>query len=656
MRTFVAALLCLLVGCSAESPDPARPGGLSKSHIAEGSAAVQPLAPGDGPAEVKAAATATGGTARAVGDPCTTDGQCAGGKCLRISGQAQRYCTQSCASDACPEDATCYAFSVGRYCLKECKTSAQCHAWQVCDGDHTCWPGGKAIDGGHPGAELAEPCDTDGHCKGGVCLRDVAGTGYCTSPCAAGCGDDAICWNFSSGGSYCLKSCTGSAQCNPWMICDQDYTCWPGDNPVDESEDPPVEPDPVEPEPEVPEGSAIGESCGAAADCRDPGGYCYPESIDGTSTGFLDGYCLVNQCQPGTCPEGSVCKPIYVGGATACVARCAEHADCRDDEGYGCVAWNGDKVCWPRCSATGCPDGYACNGNTCVPAPTTPEAPPSTGNVCDSLPPKHCEGSASWCGELLPFEPDEGPGYVDYPLNGESWNHQYRSYARRDLIMLVKWAAAWVECHGKSWEGGNGHPLGLGDMSEANGAIPGTSDGDPGHPPGTHVNGRDMDIAYYQKTGPNNHLRPVCPHNWQNHCTGQPDNLDVWRSALFIGALLSSERTRVVGVDGKIGPLIENALDELADLGVLPPDDGGAQGNLAYETVNHGNGWYYFHHHHLHVSLWGWSGKPSFTPGVQCLTPECGQVEGAAKGVHGCVHDEPSAVPEPIALPPVRTL
>jgi hypothetical protein len=244
---------------------------------------------------------------------------------------------------------------------------------------------------------------------------------------------------------------------------------------------------------------------------------------------------------------------------------------------------------------------------------------------------------------LLPFEPDEGPGYIDYPLNGETWNNQYRSYARRDLIMLIKWAAAWVECQAKDWPGGNGHPLGLGDMSEADGDIPGSSQGDPDHPNGTHVNGRDMDIAYYQQTGPNNYLRPVCPYGGQYHCTGAPDNLDVMRSALFIGALLSSTRTRVIGVDGKIGPLIKAALSELKSQGHLPPDDSGANASLAYETVNNGNGWYYHHHHHLHVSLWGGSYKPGVTIGPQCLTSNCSWDNGAAKQPHGCRVD-----PEPL--------
>ena len=59
----------------------------------------------------------------------------------------------------------------------------------------------------------------------------------------------------------------------------------------------------------------------------------------------------------------------------------------------------------------------------------------------------------------------------------------------------------------------------------------------PGHPPGTHVNGFDMDIAYYQLFGTDNKLRSVCDHVQngadQYRCISEPDNFDVWRTALF---------------------------------------------------------------------------------------------------------------------------
>ena len=109
----------------------------------------------------------------------------------------------------------------------------------------------------------------------------------------------------------------------------------------------------------------------------------------------------------------------------------------------------------------------------------------------------------------------------------------------------------------QTWEFGGGHLLGLGDMSEANGDIPGTREGQPGHPEGTHVNGHDMDIAYYQLTGDDNHLRAVCEHYQGGqdayHCTSEPVNFDLWRTALFLAKMHDNPRLRVIGVDGKLG-------------------------------------------------------------------------------------------------------
>ena len=97
-------------------------------------------------------------------------------------------------------------------------------------------------------------------------------------------------------------------------------------------------------------------------------------------------------------------------------------------------------------------------------------------------------------------------------------------------------------------------------------------------------------------------LSPVCEHRvngeTQYHCVEEPSILDVWRSALFIGHLHASNQLRVIGVDGKIGPLVESAMDQLCDTGWL--DNAACRGGrqLAYETTDQGRGWFYFHHHH----------------------------------------------------------
>jgi hypothetical protein len=228
------------------------------------------------------------------------------------------------------------------------------------------------------------------------------------------------------------------------------------------------------------------------------------------------------------------------------------------------------------------------------------------GPGCYNLPSLYCMGSAEYCSELVPFEPEIDIAYINYPQMYESWENQFRSYLGRDLMLLIKYASSKLQCKTEGWDFGNFAPLGLGDMSEADGSIPGTSIGMPGHPPGTHLNGRDIDVAYYQLYSPDNLLRAVCDHyeNFMeaNHCTGEPYTLDVWRTALFVSFLAEHPRLRVIGVDGKVGPVLEDALDELVLAGWI---DANLRDNipLKYEETDGGLGWYLNHHHHIHISM-----------------------------------------------------
>jgi len=234
------------------------------------------------------------------------------------------------------------------------------------------------------------------------------------------------------------------------------------------------------------------------------------------------------------------------------------------------------------------------------------------GITCD-LPEMVC---TSDCSELIQFDPTNNPadpdydpllGYIDYPENYETWDNQYRSWLRRDLVMLIQYTAAKVACLTEEWPSsfGNGEPVGLIDMSEEDGSIPGTSDGSPGHPEGTHTNGTDIDIAYYQNGTSDNRARPVCEHQVDGqeayHCTAPPHLLDPWRTALFIATLNESSHLRVVGCDGRVGPMVVSAITTLCQEGWI---DSSACNSvpITYEEEDLGYGWYYFHHHHFHVS------------------------------------------------------
>lgn len=233
--------------------------------------------------------------------------------------------------------------------------------------------------------------------------------------------------------------------------------------------------------------------------------------------------------------------------------------------------------------------------------------------TCNDLPPLECVGDDTYCSALVPFEPVLGAGYSNDPANGETWENQYRSYLRRDLMMAIQYAAAKVYCETEGWDDSPLAILGLGDMSEADGSIPGTSIGYPAHPMGTHQGGNDIDVAYYQGGAAGARLeaaassmRPVCKHSefgiFVYHCTEKPRLLDAWRTALFIASLAEHPLLRVIGVDGQVGPVIEAALDQLVQAGWV---DVRLRSEIpfTYETVDEGMGWYLYHYHHMHISM-----------------------------------------------------
>jgi len=345
--------------------------------------------------------------------------------------------------------------------------------------------------------------------------------------------------------------------------------------------------------------------------CDDQEGTWEIHSVDCASTG--------EQCTYDTEFESMYCV----------LPPCTDNSSCASGE--ECV--NGACV-MPPCTANSCPNGQVCVNEKCINDPG-PGPGPGPGPTCSNLPPIQCTLGATECGKLVPFDPDNNPadaaydpmlGYIDYPANGETWANQYRSYIRRDLMMLIKYATAFVACKAKDWTSGNGKPLGLIDMSESNGAIPGTSINQPGHPTGTHTNGFDIDVAYYQNGTADNKAREVCDHYTngveQYHCTATPHLLDVWRNALFIGALHSHPNLRVMGCDGKVGPMVEPAITKLCADGWLS-GTACTKLKLAYEETNQGYGWFQFHHHHMHVSF----SKPSYTSTLhsktECLVQGC---------------------------------
>ena len=136
-------------------------------------------------------------------------------------------------------------------------------------------------------------------------------------------------------------------------------------------------------------------------------------------------------------------------------------------------------------------------------------------------------------------------------------------------------------------------------MSEDDGDTPGRMENQLRHPEGTHVQGNDIDLAYYQ-TGDDNLGRSVCPEDGY-FCTSEPDILDAERTVFFMSKLAESQHLRVIGVDPMIAEALKEAANEMHDDGKI---DSSARSYFFNGSMAYGDGWP-FHQHHMHFS-WNW--------------------------------------------------
>jgi hypothetical protein len=226
------------------------------------------------------------------------------------------------------------------------------------------------------------------------------------------------------------------------------------------------------------------------------------------------------------------------------------------------------------------------------------------------LPPIHCPDwhcTGLECATLIQM-----PGPIEISEAGDAgyfiWGGLasfYRRWVRRDVGMLISYAAC--EVHRQFPDAA---PLGLGDMSEENGAIPGTSKGKPAHPEGTHTDGYDMDTAYYQTDG-TNELQSVCgdgsdtnnnntpgKYNDGRFCTTAVNIVNWPQQVYFFAKLFESDQTRGVGIDQMLVSDLGAELKRQHEVGLIT--------DKIYDDCNHkiawgaAGGWeYHFHHAHL---------------------------------------------------------
>ena len=375
-------------------------------------------------------------------------------------------------------------------------------------------------------------------------------------------------------------------------------------------------------------GRSFGQKCGGSWGNCSSGLMCVLFNEGGTKEGYCTAECSTSKTCPAS-PSGAQCAfKLSSSGKTICGFLCSASATkcpaglactysakggyhyCTTDPPAKCG--NNKRELAEECDGTDVNNisckalGYSGGALKCTPGCKLDKSSCSGKSSCGNLPPRDCTGGNAHCSKLVLFAPTQGTGYVVTHGNSFSW-------IRQDTMMLVKYAAAAVACMMPG-----SYPLGQGDMSMSNGGTPASS-GQLRHPKGTHDYGRDIDIAYFQKGQANNYLRPVCPHSTSGkeayHCTGSPNILDVPRTTLFIAKLLESSRVRVIGVDGKIGPLLKSQAQQLYSKGMISAAANSRfSSKLAFETTNSNMGWYYFHHHHMHVSTYTSSYSSSAPP------------------------------------------
>lgn len=252
------------------------------------------------------------------------------------------------------------------------------------------------------------------------------------------------------------------------------------------------------------------------------------------------------------------------------------------------------------------------------------------GAVCtDTYSAAECIGQQPGGKGLIPVPFPDTAAAATAPTNNYVWD-TYANYrfARRELAMLVRHAISETS---KAFP--NTNPLGLIDTCQIDGITPGYDVGDPRHPETTHDQGGNMDIAYFQ-TGQDNRARIVCNDGAQHadgFCTPAAKTshtVDLPRQAFFMAKLFASPRTRVIGVDQVLAPLIGDAAKVLAALPPTDPQHITAQELAKFSSgMAFGGGWP-FHHHHIHLSMQWWGAQTApvidagpISPFIEANTP-----------------------------------
>lgn len=218
------------------------------------------------------------------------------------------------------------------------------------------------------------------------------------------------------------------------------------------------------------------------------------------------------------------------------------------------------------------------------------------------------------CGKLVampgphaPAQAEEADEHGYVLVSGKEYH-----FVRKDLAQLLTWAICEVRVKFPDVT-----PIAVADMSQQDGKTPGVDTGRPRHPTTTHVNGRDIDIAYYQTDGANDY-QIICGDGSDKNNNGQPakfndgyfcttnQNIVDWGPQVwFLAKLIEApNKARVFGVDQMLVKDMGNKLKEFYDNGEISKD--------LYMKFNKQIAWgaaggWQFHHHHIHLSFMGYT-------------------------------------------------
>jgi hypothetical protein len=285
--------------------------------------------------------------------PCATDANCFGGKCVTLDGA--KVCLQPCgAGDSCPAGFECEAVAGGAPRCEPLSDSCSCldgdagkarqcskqNPSGTCFGQQTCDPnqGWSACSAPVPSAEVCDGADNncngqldDGLLQGQACQNTVAGVGSCPGV--------ELC--LGAGGFVCQGP-------QPTLeTCDfKDEDC---DGATDES-------------------FKVGGAFITTAHCGTCGNDCSGKIANGV--GKCGGTAAQPTCVVASCDTGYVKVNEFQCALPPDVAcqPCGSDAECF---GGSCLPVDGQQVCLSSCEQSDCPTGYVCDEvggqDRCVP-------------------------------------------------------------------------------------------------------------------------------------------------------------------------------------------------------------------------------------------------------------------------------------------------